>query len=101
MRVKGLFQKEEQILLNYEKKLSKGFFSDEKAAKAYESLLKEFRRLCFKVMRLTSISDRVQADLSQLNSRLNVANEEINKKNQLLEQFSRRLSRDLVLRPRN
>ena len=95
MSVKGLFQKEEQILLNCEKKLSKGFFSDEKAAKAYESLLKEFRRLCFKFMRLTSISDRVQADLSQLNNRLNVANEEINKKNQLLEQLSRRLSRDL------
>lgn len=95
MRVKGLFQKEEQILLNYEKKLTKDFFSDEKAAKAYESLLKEFRRLCFKVMRLASISDRVQADLNQLNSRLNEANEEINKKNQLLEQYSRRLSRDL------
>lgn len=90
-----LFQKEEAIISDGEKKLKEDFFSSKKEAKAYESLLKQFKRLSLQVVRLTSISDRVQADLSKLNNRLNTANEEINEKNLMLEKFSKQLSRDL------
>ena len=95
MEFRSLFSREEKIVREAEARLSSETSREGPDAAHYETLLDDYKKLLRQAQHLVNISDLMQKDMSQLNEKLNHANEEIIQKNISLKELSNRLSEAL------